>query len=144
MKARAYLSYDADAVSMETGLACPEPTLTVQSTRDEVDINTIVDRFGITGAIPTDVRVPQYEDFADVFDFRSAIEAIAMAEDSFMSMPAKVRAEFSNDAQQFLEFCSKPENLPRMRELGLAVPEKPAEPEKIQKVEVVNREAPKA
>lgn len=129
IEVRSAFGYDADKVSEETGLFCVDPSLTVQSTKDECDINVIVDRFGITGQMPESLRVPRFEDFGDtVFDYRSAVEAIALAEDSFMSMPARVRAEFSNDPQVFLEFCSNAENLPRMRELGLALPEKPAEP----------------
>lgn len=129
--------------SSECALYCEDPSLTVQSDKDDADINVILDRFGITGQLPQNVRAPTFEVFDDVFDFRSAVEAVAMAEDSFMAMPAKVRAEFENDPQQFLEFCTASKdgmlvNLARMRELGLAVPEKKPEPEKVQKVEVVN------
>lgn len=126
----AYL-YDADEVSEETATVNNEPSMTVQSEKDSADINVILERFGITGQLPQNVRPPTFQDFGDtVFDFRSAVEAIAMAEDSFMSMPARVRAEFENDPQKFVEFCSEEKNLPRMRELGLAVPEKlPAKPE---------------
>lgn len=148
--ARAAHSYDVDEVSVETGLSAPE-SLTVQSEKDDADINVILDRFGITGQMPQDVRPPTYQDFGPdyVFDFRSAIEAIAMAEDAFMQMPAKVRARFDNDPQQFVEFCSplpdgsySAERLKELRELGLAVPAKVPEPEKIQKVEVVNPAKP--
>lgn len=139
--ARAAYSYDVDAVSVETGLSMLEGEgRTVQSEKDEADINVILDRFGITGQMPENVRRPTFMDFGPdyIFDYRSAVEAIALAADSFNSMPAKVRAEFNNDPQEFVEFCSKEENLPKMRELGLAIPEKKPEPEKIQKVEVVN------
>lgn len=136
---RAAYGYDADAVSLETGQANAEPSMTVQADREEADINVILDRFGITGQLPENVRRPTFQDFGEtVFDYRTAIEAISMAEDAFLSMPAKVRSEFDNDPQKFLEFCSEEKNLPRMRELGLAVPAKEPEPEKIQKVEVVN------
>lgn len=115
--------------SNATGLACPaEESLTIQSQKDEADINIIVERFGITGQLPQGLRVPQYSDFGDtVFDYRSAVEAVAMAQDSFLELPGKVRAEFDNDPQKFLEFCMASDdgktlkNVERMRELGLAV-----------------------
>ena len=119
---RAYESYDADAVSNATGLRCEDASLTVQSQKDEADINTIVRNFGITGKIPQNVRVPTYGDFEFVGDYRSALEAVRAAEKSFMEMPAEVRYRFQNDPQAFVEFCSDPGNVDEMRKLGLAVP----------------------
>lgn len=119
---RAYRHYDSDGVSDDTGLECRDPSLAVQSQRDEADINTIVRNFGITGKLPENVRVPSYGDFESVDDYRSAIHAIRDAEKSFMAMPADVRARFDNDPQLFLEFCVDPSNLEEMRKLGLAVP----------------------
>lgn len=138
--ARAAYSYDVAAVSDETGLECKDESLTRQSEANDADINVILDRFGITGQLPENVRPPTFMDFGSefIFDYRSAVEAIAMAEDAFMQMPARVRSRFENDPQKFVEFCSDPANLKEMRELGLANPEKVPEPEKITKVEVVN------
>lgn len=119
---RAYLGYDADAVSEATGLSCPEPSKTRQADAVDADINNIVRNFGVTGALPQGVRVPMYQDFDEVYDYRSAIEAVRAAETSFMQMPAQIRARFQNDPQAFVEYCADPANLPEMRELGLAVP----------------------
>lgn len=119
---RAYGAYDPDKASDEAGLSCPEPTKTRQADAKEADINQIVKNFGITGALPQAVRVPTYQDFDEVFDYRSAIEAVRAAETSFMQMPAQIRARFANDPQAFVEYCADPANLPEMRELGLAVP----------------------
>lgn len=119
---RSYRSYDVDAVSYENGLHCEDESKAVQSQRDESDINTIVRNFGLTGKMPTDVRVPSYGDFTGVDDYRSALDAIRAADSSFMRMPANVRARFENDPQQFLDFCMNPDNLEEMRTLGLAVP----------------------
>lgn len=143
-KARTGADEDFEVWSKKTGIENDLPSLTVQADMESADLNVILDRFGITGQMPQSLRLPTYEDYSatEVFDFRSAVEAIDAAEDAFMCMPAKVRAEFANDPQVFLEFCSNPENLPRMRELGLAKPEVKPEPEKIQKVEVVNPAKP--
>lgn len=115
-------NYDVDSVSQATGLACEDPTRTQQQFADEADINTIVERFNLTGQLPSDVRAPQYADFEGVFDFQSAMNAIRSAEESFMAMPAQVRARFVNDPQRFVEFCSDPANLDEARKLGLAMP----------------------
>lgn len=138
--------YDGDKVSAETGLKCEDESLTVQSEKDDADINTIVRRYGITGAAPVGLRVPSYEDYGDVtFDFQSALNAVKEAEDTFMQLPADVRFRFANDPQRFLMFCTELsddekslKNLDEMRKMGLAVPEAVPPPEVIQKVEVVN------
>jgi len=120
--------YDGDAVSAETGLLCLDESLTLQSEKDESDINTIVKRFGLTGELPEGVRPPTYGDFTQVFDFQSAQNALVAARESFMEMPADVRYRFKNDPQEFVDFCSNPDNLDEMRKLGLAVPAKVTPP----------------
>lgn len=120
-------NYDRRKVSIETGLKCLEPSLTVQSQKEEADINTIVKNFGVTGVLPQGVRVPTYGDFDVVDDYQSALHAIKAADESFMLMPADVRERFGNDPQKFLEFCADSANLEEMRKLGLAVQK--AEPE---------------
>lgn len=119
---RAYLAYSARAVSLENGLRCIGPGKTVQSQKEEADINTIVRNFGVTGKLPQGVRVPSYGDFYDVEDYRTAIDAVRAAEASFKQMPAHVRDRFQNDPQLFVEFCEDSRNLDEMRKLGLAVP----------------------
>lgn len=119
---RSEFNYDGDEVSRETGLSDFGPSLTVQSQKDEADINTIVRNFGVTGQVPQNVRVPMYGDFTGVGDYRQALDAVRTAEESFMKLPAEFRAELDNDPQRFLEFCADEANLDRMRKLGLAVP----------------------
>lgn len=117
---RTAYNYDKNAASDESGLSCPEPTLAKQSFKEECDINTIVERFGITGQLPQNVRMPTYGDFEQVYDFHTAMNAIRAAEESFMAMPAKIRARFQNDPQQFVEFCSDENNREEAAKLGLA------------------------
>jgi len=118
-------NFDRDENSIETGTSCPEETLAQQQFRDECDINTILDRFGVTGTVPTNVRQPLTEDFIDAMDYQSALNALIEAEQSFMEMPAKVRAEFDNDPGKFIEFFGREENRERAIQLGLI--QKPAE-----------------
>ena len=118
-------NFDPDQNSIETGTSCPEETLAQQQFRDECDINTILDRFGVTGMVPTNVRQPLAMDFIEATDYQSALNALIEAEQSFMEMPAKVRAEFDNDPGKFIDFFEREENRERAIELGLI--QKPAE-----------------
>lgn len=137
-------NYDTELASNESALRCVDESRTDQSGKEDADINTIVHRFGLTGVMPGAMVPPSYEDFTEVFDFQSAMNVITEARAKFMSMPASVRARFSNDPQIFLEFCGAEKdgvlvNLEEMRELGLAVPAKvePPPPPPI-RVEVIN------
>lgn len=113
--------YDTNERSLETALSCNDPSRAVQEMEVESNINTIVERFGLTGVMPVGMKLPSYEDFSscEVFDFRSAVEAVHEAEVTFMSMPAAVRERFNNDPQQFLVFVTDEKNLPEMEKLGL-------------------------
>lgn len=121
-------NYDRDEASRASGLKCEDESLTQQHMAEETDINVIVERFGLTGELPQNVRAPLNVDFEDVFDFRSALHQLRDAEAAFMQMPARVRARFENDAHQFVEFCSREENRKEMAELGLIVAPKAPEP----------------
>jgi len=101
-------------------LVCSDPSLAVQSQKDEADINNIVRNFGITGRVPAAVRLPEYGDFTGVSDYRSAIEAVRAAEDAFLAVPSNIRAKFNHDPGAWATFCVDPNNLPQLREWGLA------------------------
>lgn len=124
---RSAFGYDTKAASDETALECKDPSLAVQSDMQDADINVIVARFGITGQMPQNIRVPQYVDYDEVFDFRSAMDVINDATKQFMSLPAGVRARFNNDPQSFLEFATDPGNVDEMVQMGLAVPKPKAD-----------------
>jgi len=116
-------AYDKhDALSVSTGLACDDPSLTQQQFKEESDINNIVDRFMKTGYLPDPVSMPQYVDYEGVFDFQSAMNVVRQADENFMRMDAKVRARFHNSPQEFLEFFADPNNRDEAVRLGLAVP----------------------
>lgn len=119
---RSPFKYDRRAASIKSGHANHMPSLTVQSQREEADINTIVKRFGVTGLLPQGIKVPSFETFEDVWDYRTALHALREAEASFMALPAEVRSRFENDPAQFVEFCSDGRNIEEMRKMGLAVP----------------------
>lgn len=117
---RTEFNYDRDAVSRETGLACTDATRAQQQYAEECDINTIVERFGLTGELPNGLRVPQMVEFTDVVDYQTALSKLAEADEAFMQMPAAVRSRFQNDAGSFVDFVSNPANIEQCREWGLA------------------------
>lgn len=138
-------AYDglADEVSVATGLKCEDDSLAVQSQRDEADINVIVKRFGLTGSLPVDLRVPVSEDYREAeFDLGVALRFVNEANKAFMQMPADVRARFGNDPEVFVKFVENPENVDECVRLGLAV-KKPV-PAKPAPMEVVVVTEPKA
>lgn len=145
---RSAYNYDADEVSLETGVDTGDETPTIQSARDEADINEIVRRFGITGQLPVDLPPLMYGDFTEIGDFRSALEAVMDAQARFGQLPGEVRGRFDNDPQLFLNWCEARDdkgvrvNLEDMRKYGLAVPEvKPVVSPPV-KVEVINPVVP--
>ncbi|AXH75024.1 MAG: internal scaffolding protein [Microviridae sp.] len=116
---RTAFNYDMDQASYESGLFCNDVSMAQQQFVEESDINTIVDRYGLNGSLPDVVRAPQYGDFTSIYDFHTAMNAVNEAKASFMSLPAKTRARFENDPQQFLEFVSNDANYQEARDLGL-------------------------
>lgn len=127
---RAYNHYDAKAASDASGISGFGPGKTIQSQKEEADINTIVRNFGVTGKLPQGVRIPTYGDFDGVSDYREALHAIRDAEKAFLQMPSDLRAKLGNDPQRFVEWCADKGNLEEMRKLGLAVPAPVVEPAK--------------
>lgn len=119
---RTAFNYDMDAVSRETGLVSDVETRTQQQFAEEVDINVIVERFGLTGEVPQGVRVPLNEEFVETMTYHEAMNKLIDADDAFMQFPAKIRAEFQNDAGKFVAYVSDPVNVERCREWGLAKP----------------------
>lgn len=125
MKLKAALD-NFDEESRITGLLCKDKSLAQQQFLEESDINTLVERFHLTGEMPQLTTLPAYADYEGIFDFQSAMNTIRAAQETFMTLPAKLRARFHNEPQEFLDFCNDPENLEEARKLGLLKPQEPA------------------
>lgn len=120
IKYRAHNNYDTDEASDHATIGDHGPSMTVQAHAEDADINVLMRRYGITGKMPENVKIPTYGDFSQVMDYRSAIEAVRKAHEGFMEIPAEIRAKFDNDPQLFLEFADNPENGKALVEMGLA------------------------
>ncbi|WNK14153.1 MAG: internal scaffolding protein [Microvirus sp.] len=110
------------AWSDASGLYCPEPTKTKISEQPSTDINEIVRQFGLTGQLPDNPLPPQYGDFSDVLDYHTALTAIRRSEEAFADLPAALRARFSNDPGQLVEFLADEANRTEAAQLGLITP----------------------
>lgn len=112
--------------SAQFGTINNQESMTQQSDAAETDINVIVQRF-TQGQLPQVLMEPLYGDFTDVPDYKTAVEMVKAAEEAFLTIPAKVRREFDNDPQKFIEFSLDPNNKDKLKEWGLTRPEQPAE-----------------
>ncbi|AXH76104.1 MAG: internal scaffolding protein [Microviridae sp.] len=116
-------NYDVDEASEDSGLTCVEPSLTKQEFKEECDINTIIERFGLAYQMPEGTRMPTYGDFTGLDSYHEAMNAIAQAGESFDVLPASVRARFQNNPGQFVDFVLDEKNREEAVKLGL-VPER--------------------
>lgn len=118
---RAAFNYDVDAASDEAGIAFdPEEGRAQQQFRDEVDINTIVRRFGLTGELPENPRIALYGDLTGLpEDYRGMVEYVRGAEEAFMEFPAEIRKRFEHDPQRMIDFVMDEKNRDEAVSLGL-------------------------
>lgn len=121
---RSPYNYNTNAASDESGLKCEDESLSIQSARDECDINQILKRVA-AGAMPQlNEHQPMWgEDVsATADDFKSAMDLVRSAQADFMALPANIRARFRNDPAEYLAFFEDEKNIPEAIELGLASP----------------------
>lgn len=97
-----------------------EVSLTKQSFRDECDVNNIMARFEATGNIShLAMGTPRYGDFSDCLDYQTSLNRLQEAQESFMALPAPLRARFQNDPGRLLDFLNDPQNRSEAVSLGL-------------------------
>lgn len=118
---RSPYNYDVEEASNEAMIPAhlQGESLTVQSMAEDANINVLMDRYGITGKMPENPRIPVFGDFTEVGDYQSALQAVISASDGFMELTANVRARFENNPQKLLEFMSNDANREEAVRLGL-------------------------
>lgn len=115
-------NHDTNAASDAGATVCPEVSKAQQNQKEEADINYIVNRFLKTGELPTNMKLPQYADLAEI-DFMDAMNQVNQAQRSFEALPANVRNAFQNDPARFLAYvdhCLETGDLKPLQELSLA------------------------
>ena len=105
-------------------------SLTQQHFAKEADIKTIIKKHDRTGIISHVARgVAHYGDYSEVNEYREALDMVNSANNSFAELPSEIRRMFGNDAGEFFEFATNPENDEKMVELGLRAAPPSPEPE---------------
>lgn len=115
----AYIPHDP--VDQEVG----GPSMTRQEFSEECDVNALMARYDKVGGVlpPPNNMEPLYLDLTALpTDYMSAMNAMIDAENAFMTLPAKVRAEFENNPAAFVNFALDKANLDQLRTWGLAPP----------------------
>lgn len=106
-------------------LTFPEETqtkkaATVQSAKDECDVNQILKRYETTGVLEhTRQFNGQYGDFSEIGDFQSAMQSVQVGREIFDTLPAQMREIFNNDPGNFLDAVVDPDRNQELVELGI-------------------------
>lgn len=97
-----------------------EPSLAIQSQKDQSDINKIMDKYYKTGMVTHLSRKQgQYADLTQIKDYQSSLQTVIDANASFMTLPSAVRKKFQNNPQELLQFLEDPNNKQEAIQLGL-------------------------
>lgn len=90
------------------GILFTDPSATLQSFRDDADINCIIARYENTGVLvdPTVPvsRTPEFGDFSELPTYQEAQNVIVAAHNAFDALSAKIRERFGNDPAAYFDF----------------------------------------
>lgn len=96
---------------------------TKQSFADQCEINNIIQKFQVTGAITHANKHQLHYGETDGTTFHEAMNIVCEAQEAFSELPSSLRARFGNDPAAYLDFVSNEDNKPEMAKLGLLTPE---------------------
>ncbi|WNK14280.1 MAG: internal scaffolding protein [Microvirus sp.] len=126
--------HDAPFASAYTDAPC-RPTivcttdLTVQSFKEECDINHIMATYQATGIVDHFNRLqPQWGEAPD-YDFHTAENMLLEARDKFDALPSNIRERFGNEPANMMAFLQSEKNRPEGELLGLLAPRAPIQVE---------------
>jgi phage internal scaffolding protein len=95
------------------------PTLTKQEFKKDTDLNVIMRKFQVTGALDhVTMHSGNYGD-ASPLDYHQAKTIIANANSMFEDLPSNIRNRFDNQPEKFLEFVQTESNYDEAKELGI-------------------------
>lgn len=116
---------DPDKDSLEFATIVEGESLTQQCFLEDCSIQTMVERYAITGILPSG-PTPIYGDFLDApTDLMTVLEIVRQADEAFSTLDAKTRERFANDPNRLVEFLSDPANRSEAEKLGLVAPKAP-------------------
>lgn len=95
-------------------------SLTKQSFKDQVNINTIVAKHRRTGMFEhLNEKTPFYGDVSHIEDYKSCLEIVIKAKTLFAGMSADIRERFKNDPNEMISFLNDKSNLKEAEELQM-------------------------
>lgn len=111
-----------DTCEEKQGIIFKEPTMTIQSEKDNCDINVIMNRYATCGTpLPyrTDGVQPVYADVSELGDYMENFQRCKQAEEMFNALPSALRKELDNNPANLLPFIQDEKNKERCYEYGL-------------------------
>lgn len=111
-----------DTYEEKQGIIFKEPTMTIQSEKDNCDINVIMNRYATCGTpLPyrTDGVKPVYADVSELGDYMENFQRCKQAEEMFNALPSSLRKELDNNPANLLPFIQDEKNKERCYEYGL-------------------------
>lgn len=111
-----------DTYQEKEGINFKEPTMTIQSEKDNCDINVIMNRYATCGTpLPyrTDGVQPVYADVSELGDYMENYQRCKQAEEMFNNLPSALRKELDNNPANLLPFIQDEKNKERCYEYGL-------------------------
>lgn len=111
----------------DPGLDCSkDEVITVQSAKDECDINLIVQKYTLQDVLNASNNVmASYGDFSDVPDFQTALIRVQEATEAFSHLPVNVKKRFDNNPQLLFDFVNDDNNYDEAVKLGLVDDKRP-------------------
>lgn len=111
-----------DTYQEKKGIEFVEPTMTIQSEKDNCDINVIMNRYATCGT-PLPYRAdgvqPVYADVSELGDYMENYQRCKQAEEMFNALPSALRKELDNNPANLLPFIQNEANRERCVEYGL-------------------------
>lgn len=111
-----------DTYQEKKGIEFVEPTMTLQSEKDNCDINVIMNRYATCGTpLPyrNDGVQPVYADVSELGDYMENYQRCKQAEEMFNNLPSALRKELDNNPANLLPFIQDDKNKERCYEYGL-------------------------
>lgn len=111
-----------DTYNEKQGIIFKEPTMTVQSEKDNCDINVIMNRYATCGTplpVRSDGVEPMFADVSELGDYMENFNRCKQAEEMFNALPSALRKELDNNPANLLPFIQNEANRERCVEYGL-------------------------
>ncbi len=96
-----------------------EETFVKQDSKDECDINLILERWRTDGVARLNQDDAQFLDVTEVQDYHAAMNLVSDANSSFEQLPASLRKELKHDPANLLDYIKNPANKEKLLELGI-------------------------